>query len=156
MVAACGQYGEFPSLYSESILLTESPFTTSKYILLHLCATGKDGEVAMHFPLIHQDLIQTVRARDVQTRQGNKGHRLFFVSVSTAADINPQIGDKLKGDTKRNDTLRKDTLSYFFLLSLISTKTITLKSDSYLLLKWCNIFQAVKMIHLLRTLSRSW
>lgn len=111
----------------------------------------------MHFPPIHQDLIKTVRARDVQTRQGNKGHRIFFVSVGTTADINPQIGDKLKRDTKRNDTFRKDTLSYFFfLLSLISTKTITLKSDSYLLLKWRNIFQAVKMIHLLRTLSRAW
>lgn len=67
----CTQYGEsFPRSIQWQHLLTERPFTTSKYILLHLCATGKDGEAAVDFPLIHQELNQTVRAREVQTRQG--------------------------------------------------------------------------------------
>lgn len=68
----------------------------------------------MYFPLIHQELTKTVRAGS---------QPLFFVSVSRRADITAQKGDKankLKGDTKRKE------LSYFFLLSLTSTKTIIL------------------------------
>lgn len=120
--------------------LTERPFTTSKYILPNLCATGKDGEVAMHFPLIHQELNQTVRAREMQTRQ-TQSQPLLFVSVSRRADINPQIGDKadkLKGDTKRKDTFRKDMLSYFFSYHSSLLKQLLLNENNILLLKLCH------------------
>lgn len=46
----------------------------------------------------------------------------------------------------QKETIHSGKMHSFFLLSLISTKTVTLESDSYLLW-WCNIFQAFKMIH---------
>lgn len=111
-----------------STLLTERPFTSSKYILLHLRATGKDGEVAMYFPLIHQELNPTVKRG--KCKQGEAGSQpLFFVSVSRRADINPQIGDKadkLKGDTEKR-YIQEGHTQLFCLLSVISAKTITVK-----------------------------
>lgn len=71
-----------------------------------------------------------------------------FSSVSTRADMNPQIGDTLKCDTKRNDTFRKDRLispSPLCLWSLISTKITAVKTISHLLLQGLNAFQVVKI-----------
>lgn len=64
-------------------------------------------------------------------KQGKLGHgQLFSVFVCTAADINPGIGDKLKGDTKKKIHLGKThpVMFFFFLPITHLCQNIILKS----------------------------
>lgn len=123
IVAVCGRYGMFSSLYSMSTPLTEKPFTTSKYILLHQLAK------MVKLPCIfHGSIKNWIKLWEPEKcKHGNAGSQpLFFVSVRSRADINTQIedaADELKGDTNgekmhSGKTRSEDSILFFLITHL--------------------------------------
>lgn len=103
---------EFHSLYSVSVLLTGSLFHNFQ---IYPPAPPSDWQRWLQ-SIFHWSIKIWIKLWEPRKcKQGSLGHsQILFVCVSTRADINLQIGDKLKGDTKKDDTFRKETLSYFF------------------------------------------